>query len=271
MEPLRSISRFFIGICLSCISFSNLVYAQSDYHLTEDLYYKSTDAPPLFAMDLTELINEIMEYPGEAMKTNIAGTVICQFTITEQGLVTDHKIEKGVHNLLDQEALRIIRHITTAQPAKKENKRLEQTYTLPVTFSMQEYVDYQEEKREKERKIKEASKNMIICTPHIYPQFPGGDKTLLDFINDNKQYPETLEGSGIYGRVICSFTIGITGQIYDIHIIREVHPELDKAAIRVIESIPDWIPGKSLDRQLGIWKYISVKYTIPVNFKKTEE
>lgn len=93
------------------------------------------------------------------------------------------------------------------------------------------------------------------------PQFPGGNEAMIKFIAENLIYPKTAMDKGEQGRVIVSFVINKRGKVGDVKLIRSVSPELDAEAIRVIQAMPDWIPGK----QKG--KAVNVRYTIPIVFK----
>ena len=93
------------------------------------------------------------------------------------------------------------------------------------------------------------------------PQFPGGPAELMAWLGKNIRYPVIAQENGIQGRVICQFVVGSDGSVRDIKVMRGVDPSLDKEAIRVIQSMPKWIPG----RQNG--KAVSVRYTLPVTFK----
>ena len=93
------------------------------------------------------------------------------------------------------------------------------------------------------------------------PQFPGGPAELMAWLGKNIRYPVIAQENGIQGRVICQFVVGSDGSVRDVKVMRGVDPSLDKEAIRVIQSMPKWIPG----RQNG--KAVSVRYTLPVTFK----
>ena len=75
------------------------------------------------------------------------------------------------------------------------------------------------------------------------------------------QYPVVAEENGVQGRVLCSYVVEPDGSISDIKVIKSVDPSLDKEAVRVVGSMPKWIPGK----QNGI--LVRVKYTVPVTFR----
>ena len=93
------------------------------------------------------------------------------------------------------------------------------------------------------------------------PQFPGGPSELMKYIADHMKYPTIAQENGTQGRVTCQFVVGSDGSVRDVKVLRGVEPYLDKEAIRVIKSMPKWIPGK----QNG--KAVSVKYTVPIIFK----
>ena len=93
------------------------------------------------------------------------------------------------------------------------------------------------------------------------PQFPGGNEAMQKYIAENLIYPKTAMDKGEQGRVILSFVIDKRGKVDDVKLIRSVSPELDAEAIRVIQAMPDWIPGK----QKG--KAVNVRYTIPILYQ----
>lgn len=108
--------------------------------------------------------------------------------------------------------------------------------------------------------VEEESETVFVVVESM-PSFPGGEAALIKYLSDSIKYPETARVNKIQGRVILQFTIGETGQITDVQVVRSVSPELDAEAVRVIQSMPRWIPGK----QRG--KTVAVKYTLPVTFR----
>lgn len=93
------------------------------------------------------------------------------------------------------------------------------------------------------------------------PEFPGGDKELLAFIKNSLTYPAACEEEGIQGRVTLSYIVEPDGSISNIEEVRSPHPELTKEAVRVIESMPKWKPGKQRGQE------VRVKYVIPITFR----
>jgi TonB family protein len=93
------------------------------------------------------------------------------------------------------------------------------------------------------------------------PQFPGGAPELMKFLSMTVKYPEAAEKAGTQGRVIASFIVEKDGSISGAKVVKNVSEELDAEALRVINAMPNWTPGK----QKG--QAVRVKYTIPISFR----
>lgn len=93
------------------------------------------------------------------------------------------------------------------------------------------------------------------------PQFKGGVNQLYLYLNNNLVYPKAALRMGISGTVYVNFTVAKDGSLENVNVIKEVDPLLDREAVRVVKSMPNWIPGK----QKG--KAVKVSYNLPVSFK----
>ncbi len=114
-------------------------------------------------------------------------------------------------------------------------------------------VEIQEEEEEEE---------VVFVVVEKMPEFPGGQQALFKYLSENVKYPVIAQENGIQGRVICQFVVNKDGKIVDVEVVRSGgDPSLDKEAVRVIKSMPNWKPGQ----QRG--KAVRVKYTVPVNFR----
>ena len=110
-----------------------------------------------------------------------------------------------------------------------------------------------EEKPEVENKVFEVVEQM--------PSFPGGSAALMKYLSENIKYPVVAQENGVQGRVVVSFVVERDGSITDVKVARSVDPSLDREAMRVVRSMPHWIPGK----QNG--SAVRVKYNVPVSFR----
>jgi len=93
------------------------------------------------------------------------------------------------------------------------------------------------------------------------PQYPGGDGELMGFLARNIRYPAIAQQNNIQGKVILGFVVSSKGKVINPVILRSVDPSLDKEALRVISTFPDFVPGE----QNG--KKVATRYTIPVIFR----
>ncbi|MCM1522083.1 MAG: M56 family metallopeptidase [Muribaculaceae bacterium] len=96
------------------------------------------------------------------------------------------------------------------------------------------------------------------------PQFPGGEEMLLRFIGTNLRYPQEAYDQGIEGRVIVQFVIRKNGSVGRVRVVRGEHSLLDEEAMRVVRTLPDFIPGKVNGQPVAVW------YTLPIRFKIPE-
>jgi len=90
----------------------------------------------------------------------------------------------------------------------------------------------------------------------IPPSFPGGEKAMQNFINSNKRYPQSDSLMGKQGTVFVLFTVTYTGKLSDFEIVRSLTPDCDAEALRIIKSMPKWIPAsrneETFDMKVGL-------------------
>lgn len=103
----------------------------------------------------------------------------------------------------------------------------------------------------------------IFVVVEDMPRFKEG--SVLKYLARQVRYPVRAQEKGIVGKVFVSFVIDKNGHVTQAEVIRSVSEELDREALRVINSMPDWIPGK----QRG--KPVDVKYVLPIEFSLVQE
>lgn len=107
----------------------------------------------------------------------------------------------------------------------------------------------------------QPSDDVVFMVVEKMPEYPGGNSELFKYLAQSIKYPVDAQESGTQGKVICQFVVGKDGNISDVEVIRSVAPSIDTEAMRVIKAMPAWTPGE----QKG--KNVSVRYTLPINFK----
>ena len=198
-----------------------------------------------------KFLQENMRYPQEAREKGIEGKVIVKFSVADDtGEILNPRVIRSVHPALDAEALRLVKAmprwtwIGDLEKKKLKSVEIEQ----PIEFRLD-------------------GKN----TSEVYdmvaeaPQFPGGSKAMREYLKTNMRYPQIAKENGIQGRVILQFVVDETGKVRDPKILRSVDPALDAEAIRLVEAMPLWTPGK----QDG--KAVAVRFTVPVVFSLQED
>ncbi len=105
-----------------------------------------------------------------------------------------------------------------------------------------------------------AGKEQVFNMVEEMPEFPGGEAALRNYIGSVVDYPVSAKEKGIQGKVYISFVVSSDGTVKDARVVRGVDPTLDKEALRVVNSLPRWIPGKQKGQP------VSVAYTVPINF-----
>lgn len=93
------------------------------------------------------------------------------------------------------------------------------------------------------------------------PMFPGGDRALMAYLRDSVAYPAKAKEEGIMGNVVVGFTVEADGTITEVRVLRSIDPLLDEEALRVVRSMPKWIPGQIAG------KATRMKYQVLVKFR----
>lgn len=112
----------------------------------------------------------------------------------------------------------------------------------------------------KEAPADSTAKEEVFMVAEQMPEFPGGMKELLKFLQDNLKYPENAMKNNVQGRVIVQFVVEKDGTPTEFKVLRSVDPDLDAEALRVMKAMPKWKPGM----QKG--QVVRVKFTVPVSF-----
>ncbi len=116
-------------------------------------------------------------------------------------------------------------------------------------------IRYETSSRESENKSNGSNKQIVM------PMFPGGPSGLFQFLSQNVHYPEICEKNGIQGRVVVNVIVEADGSINEAWVEHSVDLNLDREALRVVRSMPKWIPGNDNGNP------IRVKYSIPITFR----
>ncbi len=126
------------------------------------------------------------------------------------------------------------------------------------TYAHDQGIEIENEEAQKESN--DFSRQKVYDIVEVMPAFPGGDYELIRYMEDNLDYPQEAKESGIQGRVFVKFVVEPNGNISNVEVLRGIGYGCDEEAMRVVQSMPKWIPGKRKG------KPVRVSVTIPVKF-----
>ena len=112
-----------------------------------------------------------------------------------------------------------------------------------------------------EEKKPEPKKEEIFTAVEQMPQFPGGEAELMKYVGNHIKYPTMAAENNIQGRVVVKFVVKKDGSVGEVQVLRGKDPDLDKEAVRVVRTLPKFIPGKMNGQAVSVW------FTLPINFK----
>lgn len=113
----------------------------------------------------------------------------------------------------------------------------------------------------KEEVQEEAEPEPFVVVEEM-PMFPGGDAELLKYIGEHTQYPDVAKENNIQGRVIVRFCVTSKGGVSQVSVLKGVDPELDKEAVRVVNSLPTFKPGKQGGKPVPVWYMVPITFTL---------
>lgn len=202
-------------------------------------------------------VKEHQRYPEDAKKAGIEGRVTTQFTITKEGKLINVRILRGVHPLLDEEAVRVIESAPQLwEPAwNKKGEPIDVTYAFPVIFKLTD-----------EERAQMDSVPFVAFDYGVKEKKPsfnnGGYFEFAKWIREHLVYPEEAKKAGLEGRVYVSVIIDGKGKLVNPVVYRSTNKIFEEEALRVISSAPDkWKPGLNAKGEP-----IALSLLIPVNF-----
>lgn len=209
-------------------------------------WYKKAALNGLLGFAPAQCILGICYYEGKGVDKDLKKAAYCY----------KEAAEKGFHEA--QKALGICYY--HGEGVDKDLKQSAYWFKKAAEQGIEDSKELLEEVEEEIQSLSASSSGQVYDIVEQMPSFPGGQSALFQYLSKNIQYPKLCEEHGIQGRVICSYIVEEDGSITDVQVRKSVHPSLDKEAVRVIQSMPKWNPGK----ENGL--PVRVKYNLPTTF-----
>ncbi|MDE5649731.1 MAG: energy transducer TonB [Duncaniella sp.] len=224
------------------------------------------------------LANTVLQQADARPEDQIEQTII-DYTADEQEEEEQEeeqqRVEEQQPEALPEEILNTVKatelQITRDEEVVEEIKsqdELKETDTAVGTTDFDKGTDdlnvvreHKEEIIVEEKKPEPVDDNKVFDVVEQKPQFPGGEAALLKYVADHIRYPAMAQENNIQGRVTVQFVVTKTGSVGEVKVVRGKDPDLDKEAVRVVKSLPKFVPGKMNGHAVNVW------YTLPINFK----
>ncbi len=105
--------------------------------------------------------------------------------------------------------------------------------------------------------------NTIYWQTEEMPQYPGGWRKMLDYIRENIQLPSEYFWGNVMGwpRTVVEFVVESDGSLSNVEVARSWDSVCDKEAVRIVKSMPKWIPGKHNGKNVRIRFVVIVSYS----------
>lgn len=242
---------------------------------------------------LLAYIYENIRYPSEARRLGIEGMALVSFVVTHTGEISQVEILRNPGGGTGEEAQRVMEAMNDLPerwtPGRQAGKAVHVRYNLPVRFRLTPADKSEDRDAEITDEAEAPSEEDHPANSKIYtiveqmPRFPGceaiagnaADKKacaaqkLLDYIDNNMQYPQAAFDNKMEGMAVIEFVITKKGKLANITIQRDPGAGLGAEAKRIVESMGElpehWTPGYQNGAP------VHVKYLLPVYFNIKEE
>lgn len=234
--------------------------------------YRSVDKMPQFPggeKALLEYVATNLKYPDAELKEDKQGRVVVSFVVEADGKVGEVKILRGLSEGFNAEAIRVVKSLPDFIPGQNNGKNVAVWYNLPIVFRTKNNAEANTSATpapvSDSKIIPDSERPGVFRSVERMPQFPGGERALLEYVAANIRYPEAEAKENQQCRIVVSFIVEADGKVGDVKILRSRGENFDAEAIRVVKSLPDFIPGQSNGKNVAVW------YNLPIIFKLAPE
>lgn len=205
---------------------------------------------------MLKFIYSNIEYPAIARENGVEGTVVIRFVVGKEGEILNPEIIRNIGANCGLAALAVVEKMPNWTPGMQDGMPVKVQFNLPVKF-----------------RLTRPSDGIFLMVEDM-PKFPGceltGDENqdqscsnskILAYIKENLQYPEMAKKHSVEGECHISFIINELGEIINPQIQRDMGAGCGLEALRLVNEMPNWIPGKKDGAP------VKVQMRLPVVFK----
>lgn len=210
---------------------------------------------------VSDIFSDSQDYSEISLLINAKGQVMVSDGANNPVHVADAELSNFLTSKITDKsaAIRIIADKETPMAVVTNVKNILRNIGVSkVSFSAEEFLKGQLLTQNEPVATKEGD---VFSVVEEQPEFPGGEKELMTFVKNNLKYPAECAEEGVQGRVTISFVVDKDGSVVEAEAMKSPDERLTAEAIRLVESMPKWKPG----RQDG--EAVRVKYVLPVTFR----
>lgn len=211
---------------------------QREQMLQAELAQEAEEPEPEPEPEEQKMEMEIPEVPQEVLAT---------VQVTQIAIVDADKVQNEVMDMEEQKEDNTARGVVTVEGSDDVDK----------FEAVKEQVVVKEPEPEKPK----AAPEEIFVAVEQPAEFPGGQQALMKWLSSNIRYPESAQQNDIQGRVVVNFVVEKDGSVSQVKIAKGVDKDLDREAIRVVQKMPKWTPGKN--NGVAVRSY----FNLPVTFR----
>ncbi len=264
--PAKKITNYYTsGEKMSVEKKGNITYYGKDGKV---LHPKQIQLNPKSETPLIQLISEGYNLPKTKAVSNARG--VYSFGITADGNVDTVKVSESITDISDSVLVATIEKLKFSPGTYFGESgsfwqsiivKIEKGKISDVSEGMSYFTKPASETNLSDNKeFTDNTHDITYTIVEDMPEFPGGEENLFKFLGQEVRYPSEAKDVGVQGVVYISFTVNECGVIQNAKVIRSAHPTIDLEALRVVNSMPVWMPG----RQRGL--PVNVKYNLPIRF-----
>ncbi len=107
----------------------------------EEIFVTAEEMPTFQGGDLSKFRNWVqnnVKYPQIALENGIQGIVVIKFVVEKDGKLSNIQVLQSPDKTLSDAAVQVLQKSPKWKPGKQRNKPVRVTYTLPVSFKIQQ-------------------------------------------------------------------------------------------------------------------------------------
>jgi TonB family protein len=239
-----------ITTVLAFICFTS-VYAQSHTTAGADTIRSTPDVMPKAPYDWSRYLAKNLRYPKVAREDGIQGKVYISFVVERDGSITNVVATQGgeIGGGIPEEAIRVVQSMPKWEPGMQDGVTVRCYFTVPLNFMLQ-------------------TKESTVYMPDKVHSKPIPMFNIAAYLQKQMQYPGAAIKDNLEGVVYVICTInekGILEQPVISHK-EEANPKmkiLEEEALRLVRSMPSWLPAKIRQAPVKCYTLIPVTFTLP--------